>query len=117
MKTLLLSLSLCLSCLIADEAQDVVAEEVQIDPLISVKEQFSKARKKGWDFSAEKKKNETQKKESAFELRIIPPNYQPMQKSEEMMKAFRSDLSEAERGKRMDRISEMDHLHRYPGQR
>jgi hypothetical protein len=54
MKSLLLSICLT-SFLIAEES---LPEEVKIDPLISVKEQFSKARKKGWDFSEDKKKTQ-----------------------------------------------------------
>ena len=104
---------LCLaSSLIANEAEPV--EELKIDPLFEMKQQFSKARKKGWDFSAENKKSELQKKSDGitFEFSAGNPNYHPMQKSEEMMKSFRSDISETERAKRLNQIHEMDHAYR-----
>ncbi|HEY5235038.1 MAG TPA: hypothetical protein VIJ14_02570, partial [Rhabdochlamydiaceae bacterium] len=81
-------------------------EEVKIDPLLSVKEQFSKARKKGWDFSEEKKKSEFQKKNDdiVFELKPSELNYS----SDQRAKSFRNDISEVERMKAIDRHNEME---------
>jgi hypothetical protein len=63
--------------LLADKAEEVSVEKLKIDPLIEMKEQFSRARKKGWDFSAEKKKAELQNKSEGlgFEFTAVPPNY------------------------------------------
>jgi hypothetical protein len=120
MKKMILSLFLCLaSTLVADEAKEVAVEELKIDPLISMKEQFSKARKKGWDFSAERKKSELPQKSKGIEFEFVAgtQNYHPMQKSEEMMKSFRSDISEAERGKQLNRLSEMEQTYKPPTRR
>ena len=79
MKTIIAFLCLA-SSLIANE---VPVEEVKIDPLLKVKEQFSKSRKKGWDFSEENKKSQPQKKSEGitFEFSTGTKNYHPMQKS------------------------------------
>jgi hypothetical protein len=102
MKSLLLSICLT-GFLIAEEA---LPEEVKIDPLISVKEQFSKARKKGWDFSEDKKKTEFQAKPDGinFEFKPNEVTYDPNQRA----KSFRSDISEAERMEAIDRHNEME---------
>ena len=102
MKSLLLSICLT-SFLIAEEA---LPEEVKIDPLLSVKEQFSKARKKGWDFSENKKKSEFQQKSDdiKFEFKPSELTYDPNQRA----KSFRNDISEVERMKAIDRQNEME---------
>ncbi len=99
MKSLLLAICLT-SFLIAEEP---LPEEVKIDPLISVKDQFSKARKKGWDFSDEKKKSEVQNKSDgiAFE-------WQPSNLSDQRTKSFRNDITEVERMKAIDRQNEIE---------
>ncbi len=87
-------------------AEEALPEEVKIDPLLSVKEQFSKSRKKGWDFSEEKKKSEFQGKNDGISFKWEPSEltYDPNQRG----KAFRSDISEAERMKAIDRQNEME---------
>ena len=87
-------------------AEEAPVEEIKIDPLISVKEQFSKARKKGWDFSEEKKKSEVQYKSDgiAFELKPSELSYSPDQRN----KSFRNDISEVERMKAIDRHNQME---------
>ncbi len=108
MKTILVSV-LLLGSLVAEEAP---APEVKIDPLLSVKEQFSKARKKGWDFSEEKKKTEFENKnESLFDLKPVELTYDPDQRS----KSFRNDISEVERMKAIDRHNEMERNFKPPG--
>ena len=79
---------------------------MKIDPLLSVKEQFSKARKKGWDFSEEKRKSEFQGKSDgiSFEFKPKELTYDPDQRA----KSFRNDISEVERMKATDRHNEME---------
>ena len=101
MKTIYLFLFLCLAASVV--AEEVLPEEVKIDPLLSIKEQFSKARKKGWDFSEEQKKSEVLNKSDgiAFE-------WQPTDVSDQRAKSFRSDITEVERMKATDRRNEME---------
>jgi len=104
MKTIYLLLFLCLAgAVVAEEAP---IEEVKIDPLLSVKEQFSKARKKGWDFSDEKKKSEVQYKSDSitFEFKPSELHDSPDQRN----KLFRNDISEAERMKAIDLQNEKE---------
>jgi len=101
MKSLLLSICLT-SFLIAEEA---LPEEVKIDPLLSVKEQFSKARKKGWDFSENKKKTEFQGISDGIKFELQPSE---LSSSDQRNKSFRNDISEAERMKALDRHNEME---------
>ncbi len=70
MKTIIAFLCLA-SSLIANE---VPVEEVKIDPLLKVKEQFSKSRKKGWDFSEENKKSQPQKKSEGITFEFSDRN-------------------------------------------
>jgi hypothetical protein len=108
MKTILVSF-LLLGSLVAEE---LPIPEVKIDPMLSVKEQFSKARKKGWDFSEHKKKTEFQNKnESLFDLNPIELTYNPDQRS----KSFRNDISEVERMKAIDRHNEKERNFKPPG--
>jgi hypothetical protein len=108
MKSLLLSLCLT-SFLIAEEP---LPEEVKIDPLISVKEQFSKARKKGWDFSEEQKKSEVPNKSDGitFEWKPSELTYAPDQRA----KSFRNDISEVERMKAIARANAMERNNKPP---
>lgn len=102
-------LFLCLTAgLAADELQKSVTEEVQIDQ--SVKDRFSKARKQGWDFSSEMEKTQLENTPETLEYKL-PRDYHPMQKSEEMSKSFRNDLTPTERAKMIDRLNERDHTH------
>jgi hypothetical protein len=102
MKSLLLFICLT-GFLIAEEA---LPEEVKIDPLISVKEQFSKARKKGWDFSENKKKTQFQAKSDGINFEFKPPDLanDPYQRA----KSFRNDISDVERMKAIDRQNEIE---------
>ena len=68
MKTIYLALFLCLAASVI--AEDTLPEDVKIDPLLSVKDQFSKARKKGWDFSEDKKKTEFQNRSDGIALNL-----------------------------------------------
>ena len=112
MKTILLSLCLAGS-LFADEAEKPI-EELKIDPLLSVKEEFSEARKKKWDVSPEKKKMEYQYTTDGYEFNFTfqPPDEQRLERSEELAKSFRNDISEVERAKSIERLNEMDRVQR-----
>ena len=103
MKTIYLFLFLCLAALVV--AEEALPEEVKIDPLLSVKEQFSKARKKGWDFSEEKKKSEFQGKSEGINFELQPSE---LGSSNQRNKSFRNDISEVERMKATDRHNEME---------
>jgi len=102
MKSLLLSICLT-SFLIAEET---LPEEVKVDPLLSVKEQFSKARKKGWDFSEEKKKSEVQNKSDGiiFEFKPSELTYSPDPRAN----SFRNDITEVERMKAINLQNEKE---------
>lgn len=102
MKSLLLSICLT-SFLIAEEE---LPEEVKIDPLLSVKEQFSKARKKGWDFSEEQKKSQFKKKIEGLQVELKPK--EESYTSEQRGLFFRDNFSEVERMKAIDRNNEME---------
>jgi hypothetical protein len=115
MKTIFISLFLCLMLsLAANETKDRIIEEPTIDTLKPFKEQFSQARKKGWDFSDSKSKNQLPNNTRGELKPATPPNYHPMRKSEELMNIFRSDLPEGEKGKQMDRLHELDHSFTHP---
>ena len=74
--------------------------------MLSIKDQFSKARKKGWDFSEDKQKTEFQGKSDgiAFNFKPSKLNYS----SDQRNKSFRNDISEVERMKAIDRQNEME---------
>lgn len=117
MKTILLSLSFCLtSLLICNEAEERPSEELKIDPFIAMKEQFAKARKRGWDFSVEKKKAEVRKENKGLQFSFgpVPPNSSSMQKTVAQSNSYRKDISEIERGKIFNHLSEMDSNSKYP---
>jgi len=113
MKTILLSLCLAGS-LFADEAEEAPIEELKIDPLLSVKEEFSEARKNDWDFVPEKKKVEFQHTTDGYEFNFTfqPPDDQRLERSAEQAKSFRNDISEVERAKSIERLNEMDRVQR-----
>ena len=110
MKTIYLALFLCLAALVV--AEEAPKEEVKIDPLLSVKEQFSKARKKGWDFSEQQKKSEVENKNDGitFEWKPSELTYAPDQRA----KSFRNDISEVERMKAIARANEMERNNKPP---
>lgn len=109
MKTILLSLCLAGS-LLADKAEEAPIDELKIDPLLSVKEEFAEAHKNDWDFVPEKKKMEYQYTTDGYEFNFTfqPPDEQRLERSAEQAKAFRNDISEVERFKSIERLNEMD---------
>jgi hypothetical protein len=115
MKTIFISLSLCLTLsLAADETKDPIVEEQKIEALKPVEEQVFQARKNERDFSDKKSKSQLPNN-PVFEFKpTTPPNYHPMHKSEALMNIFRSDLPEGEKGRQMDRLHELDLNYKYP---
>lgn len=124
MKNKLLSLCFFLaSTLVADEAPPTIdtplPADIKMDQLKHVRKQLSDAREKGWEIATAKKDQPQEKPKSLIEFNLssAPANFQPMQKSEQMMTVFRNDISEAEKGMQMDRLNEADRKFKYPGKK
>jgi hypothetical protein len=125
MKNKLLSLCFFLaSSLVAEEMQTPTADtplpaDIKMDPLKHVRKQLSAAREKGWDNVSEKKDQPQEKPKGLIEFNLSssPANFQPMQKSEQMMSVFRNDVPESEKGIQMDRLNEADRKFKYPGKK
>ncbi|HEX2579544.1 MAG TPA: hypothetical protein VHK67_03985 [Rhabdochlamydiaceae bacterium] len=76
-------------------AEEPLPEDVKIDPVISIKEQLTKRRKKGWDFSEEQKKSEGQIRTDGITF-----NWKPQEvtySADHRAKSFRNDASTVER--------------------
>jgi hypothetical protein len=125
MKTKLLSLCFFLTTTLAAEESQTpridtpLPADIKMDQLRHVRKQLSDAREKGWDVALAKKEQPQEKPKSfiEFDLSSAPANFQPMQKSEQMMTLFRKDVPEAEKGVQMDRLNEADLKFKHPGKK
>lgn len=124
MKKKLLSLCFFLACsLRAEEAPPTIdtplSADIKMDQLKHVRKQLSEAREKDWDVAPAKKEQPQEKPKSLIEFNLssAPANFQPMQKSEQMMSVFRNDVPEVEKGVQMDRLNEADRKFKYPGKK
>ena len=113
-----------ISSLGAEESQTSIVDtplpaDIKMDQLKHVRKQLSDAREKGWDNVSEKKDQPQEKPKSPIEFNLssAPANFQPMQKSEQMMTVFRTDVPEVEKGMQMDRLNEADRKFKYPGKK